>query len=180
VESQQKNVKDQHAQVKKKFVKSNEDVDTNAQLADQKLRNAKALALVKEKERIAKEQIEQENQKVLKEKMRQEKELEQKISREVDAQNQKKSNKSNNNMELLMEVEEVAVVPALQSKNSQKKQIKATNSLAKKGAAYTKKPAKKMHALAKELSSNNYLVGGIVFCVIFALVVIFFVPNFIQ
>jgi len=55
VESQQKNVKDQHAQVKKKFVKSNEDVDTNAQLADQKLRNAKALALVKEKERIAKE-----------------------------------------------------------------------------------------------------------------------------
>jgi len=55
-------------------------------LAEQKIRNAKALALVKEKERIAKEKAEKEKQKAEKERLKQEKEFAQKVARDHDAQ----------------------------------------------------------------------------------------------
>jgi len=130
-------------------------------------------------------------------KIRQDKELEQKIAREHDAQkksNPNKSNKSNkpkNNLELLTELEESPLellqskkreeVDEKISKSNQKKQLKLTSALAKKGANYSKKPAKKMmNDFAEEISSNSYLVGGVVICVIFAVVVIFYVRIFLQ
>jgi len=84
---EQKNTKDQkNSEVRKKFVEANHEVDPNIELAEQKIRNAKALALVKEKERIAKEKAEKEKQKAEKERLKQEKEFAQKVARDHDAQ----------------------------------------------------------------------------------------------
>jgi len=164
-------------------------------LAEQKSRNAKALATVKEKERIAKEEADKQKEKERKLKLKQEKELADKVSREHDAQSKSKkttgNNKSSKNSDLLLtEVSQEAPTETLQSKNKRgdveekaqrNKQMKMTSALAKKGAAYnSKKPVKKIKHVASEIASNNYLVGGIVFCVIFALVAIFFVPTLIS
>jgi len=185
---EQKNTKDQkNTEVRKKFVEANHEVDPNVELAEQKIRNAKALALVKEKERIAKEQAEKEKQKAEKERLKQEKEFAQKVARDHEAQ--KKNPKTKQQSALLSETLEEAPVENLQSKkkrelaeeNTQRnKQTKQTNALAKRGAALSKKPVKKIKAVAEEIASHNYLIVGVVFCVIFALAAIFFVPTLIK
>jgi len=101
----------------------------------------------------------------------------------------KKNPKTKQQSALLSETLEEAPVENLQSKkkrelaeeNTQRnKQTKQTNALAKRGAALSKKPVKKIKAVAEEIASHNYLIVGVVFCVIFALAAIFFVPTLIK